>query len=747
MVDRWLCVMAPANSMAPQLYHAMRMLLDLSLLSCWRSAASGPVCVSRTPLGMRIVTTVHLPFFPPFDEGLDTCLDLNVCRFFLRGSSSVFSSDRALSVTDQHCATFGIPAVLRPELPDQNAIIKDSPKGKIGICLLLVRRINGWLSFSKRGGADDLCCYSKKFDSLKNSNNSFFWIDASVCLLSTPWFNGTSVVKDPLPVKVGERTLVDNEVPLNTETEDRVISPSAQTISFVDHIIQDELNYDGKSPSALRRLSRQNEQADTGFGFAAHATEVVTSSSVTPTPERVLEDASHDNVRTRPPSGRFVILSFGSTNTNIPASPQVVPPVTSTPTGLSAPVAESVGDDRRSFGSRPEAGAFSATPSQGSSADDFYESQTIDSASALNVYVPNWNVTNNAQIDNPSICQNLLDHVTPPGYWVTLHNQHDVAFLDAVNINSAQHVCMISELCLRYEHEIMTRENFEKKFTNSAAIVREMDAEIADLKAWLEKFEAEAAKVIELRKRVFDLKATVAIKVSELANFHKENVGLVARFFALELERDGLKNQVMGEGKMREEFVLQQDATERRFAEHAAELDTRIADVRCDMENDLYPHMLTAIVGRRWVVGHSFRLAVYKCARSVECCSALGKVILMAINKGIPQGLEAGIVHGKAGRSLAQVEAYDPEVERKYVVAFFEFEGSAKRRGLCLPFSSASGGTSGPAPSYDSSMGITDYQVSTLVLAGDGGSTNQPTVTQPHDDLFYTFVLDKHGDV
>ncbi|GKB31129.1 hypothetical protein Tco_0870530 [Tanacetum coccineum] len=60
---------------------------------------------------------------------------------------------------------------------------------------------NGWLSFSRRSGAHDPCCVSKKFDSLKNWNNHFFWIDAMVFPLSVPWFNGTSIVKDPLPVE------------------------------------------------------------------------------------------------------------------------------------------------------------------------------------------------------------------------------------------------------------------------------------------------------------------------------------------------------------------------------------------------------------------------------------------------------------------------------------------------------------------------------------------------------------------
>ncbi|GKG17037.1 hypothetical protein Tco_0361994, partial [Tanacetum coccineum] len=139
------------------------------------------------------------------------------------------------------------------------------------------------------------------------------------------------------------------------------------------------------------------------------------------------------------------------------------------------------------------------------------------------------------------------------------------------------------------------------------------EAEVVELKVKLEKLESESAEVEEICKCVSDLEAMV--------------------------------------------FEM----------EHAAKLDARIADVLRDMDNDLYPHMLTAIAGRRWVIRHGFRLAVYKCALSIECRSAMGKVISMAIIKGIQQGLEAGVVHGKAGRSLAQIEAYDPKVEEKYV--------------------------------------------------------------------------------
>ncbi|GKB81200.1 hypothetical protein Tco_0948095 [Tanacetum coccineum] len=618
----------------------------------------------------------------------------------------------------------------------------------------------------------------------------FFWIDASVCPLSISWFSGVSVVKDPLmvdeavdlpcvellnenrtiirkypevflcllglsrsftetdicptllhnndeemglldfvnsadpfKVKIGEQPLAENKVPLLTETKDSVISPSPQTISLVDHTIQDKLNVNvdkrkkrvafvsesspmkrartegivisnsrpsttGKSPTALRRLIRQSGQADTGSGTAAPVTEDATFSSVTPTLERAPEDDFSDNV---------------------------VPLVSSAQAGVNVHVTEPMSDALDSSAPELEARALSATPSQGSSADDFYKSQTIDSATALNV---------------------LLDHVTPPGYWAALRNQHDAGFLDSFNINSAQHVCLVSELRVRYEHKIMTREKYDKKFTNSVAIVQQRNAKIVDLKTRLEKSEDEAAKVVELLKHVSDLEVVVAVKASEVATLNTHNAGLLKKVFTLELvhgeldskvsqltaDCDGLRDQVVGE------------------------------DVIRDMDDDLYPHMLTAIAGRRWVVGHDF---------TGEDCNNL-----------LFQGLEAGVVHGKAGRSLTQIEAYDPKTNGKYVAAVSEFENVSfllldELEGLkdsllalimyALALKDDHGNTDptpefrqfqpsldqgfGSAPPRDSSLGVADYQVSTLVLFGDRGSANQPPVMQPHDDLFDTSVL------
>ncbi|GJZ87417.1 hypothetical protein Tco_0659027 [Tanacetum coccineum] len=598
--------------------------------------------------GTRIVATVHLPLFPSSDG---------------RYGHMSKSRHRAPLVADSSVCPLSIPWF------DGTSVVKDPLPVDEAVDLPCVELLNEKRTLIRK--------YSKTFLCLVGLSRSFVETDVHPTLLRDDEEMGLLDfvrVADPFKVKVGERTLAENEVPLVTETKDReekssfFFEPPPVKMARAEGIaISDSRpSTAGKSPTALRRLSRLSEQGDAGSGSVAPATEDVTSSSITHTPEHVLEDASHDNLRIRSSSGRFVVLSSGSTDTDIPTSPQVDLPANSGSAGINVPVAESAGDGHRSPGSGSAAGDLSAN--QDSSAD-------------------------------------------------------------------------------------------------------------RALQTW---------------------------KVS-----------------ALELECDGLKNQVVGEDEMREEFTSQQDATERRFNERAAELDARIADVRRDMDNDLYPHMLTAFAGRRWVVRHGFCLAVRKCARSIECQSALGKVISMAINKGIQQGLEAGVVHGKAGRSLTKIEAYDPEVEVKYVAAVSEFKGlsfplldeleglkdsplalimsaltlkdgegnkdtspkfsqfqpsldqvtvpiysesgsicremplsndiptirwSAERRGLCPPSGATPGETSGSVPLYDSSLGVADYQVSTLVLSGDGVPAGQPPVVEPHDDMFDTFVLDKPDD-
>ncbi|GJU86846.1 hypothetical protein Tco_1294392 [Tanacetum coccineum] len=311
--------------------------------------------------------------------------------------------------------------------------------------------------------------------------------------------------------------------------------------------------------------------------------------------------------------------------------------------------------------------------------------------------------------------------------------------------------------------------------------------EIVTLKARLETDEKESAELSGLRGRASELETEVVAKSKEVAGLNKQNAELLGKVSALESVREELSNQVSklgvdceslrgeiaGEAKLRDEFASLQDAMARHFEEQSAQLDGGIADVRRDMDTYLYHHMLTAIAGRRWVLGHGVRLAVIKCAQSFECHFALGKVPSLSINNGIQQGLEVEIEHGKAGRSLAQelealkdsplapimfaltldgdvdstprLHELQPSLDQITVPVYSQSSGSrrassishemllsdaipaiherAERRGLVPSSSFAEGGVAHVVPIQDSSLGVAGYQVSSLVHTGDTESS------------------------
>ncbi|GJY58172.1 hypothetical protein Tco_0458064 [Tanacetum coccineum] len=75
-------------------------------------------------------------------------------------------------------------------------------------------------------------------------------------------------------------------------------------------------------------------------------------------------------------------------------------------------------------------------------------------------------------------------------------------------------------------------------------------------------------------------------------------------------------------------------------------MDARLDTLSVDFDEELYPHMLTAIAGRRQVFAN---------------------VVSTGIAKGMSEGLKYGVEHGKAGLKLIVMEAFDPEADNKYV--------------------------------------------------------------------------------
>ncbi|GJU71917.1 hypothetical protein Tco_1263322 [Tanacetum coccineum] len=110
-------------------------------------------------------------------------------------------------------------------------------------------------------------------------------------------------------------------------------------------------------------------------------------------------------------------------------------------------------------------------------------------------------------------------------------------------------------------------------------------------------------------------------------------------------------------------------AVETEGGKHYVEMDARLDTLSIDFDEELYPHMLTAIAGRRWVIRHGLRLAVMKCAESIKLRQTFAYVVSTGTAKGISEGLEYRVKQGEGKLDLAAIEAYDAEADDKYIAA------------------------------------------------------------------------------
>nr|GEX38222.1 transposase (putative), gypsy type [Tanacetum cinerariifolium] len=129
-----------------------------------------------------------------------------------------------------------------------------------------------------------------------------------------------------------------------------------------------------------------------------------------------------------------------------------------------------------------------------------------------------------------------------------------------------------------------------------------------------------------------------------------------------------LQEQVSGDEKLKAAFEEFKQYEDSRVEQRCVEMDARLDALSIDFDEELYPHMLTAIVGRRWMIEHGLRLAVMKCGESLNLRQAFADVVSARITKGMSEGLRHGVEHGQAQLNLESIEAYDLEAKAKYIV-------------------------------------------------------------------------------
>nr|GEX95878.1 putative transposase (putative), gypsy type [Tanacetum cinerariifolium] len=488
------------------------------------------------------------------------------------------------------------------------------------------------MSFSKRPGSD-VVCYTKPLDSLKNWSDRFFWVDAFACFASFPWNTSKGMPKDPFP-KSSEfnaeyfATLVALPAPFHKYQESFLCLVGISRYYTLDEDVYPEFlgdNDEGMdllafirtaNPTKVKVAERQRAENEPRL-LESTVGRVVPLLPIAPARASSELEASVDK-----------LFDEGASGDGQDADVRPVAMTTDTIVEDVAPLQPRRQRKRKTTKLREDYGALGGASTAGKS---MYAVQSLFTGAVLDAEA-------------------------------------------------------------RAEYNIREKRKLRAVVDEQAELLKAKDGEIESLKAQFLLKEAEAVEAIRLRERFLrkreknelgvkmtDLSASIKVRQQEVAD-------LDAQVTAVKLQKDNLVGQVrismiepLSSCGLQEKvaayegFVGQlekfQDEKLEEVNEKFDKLCADFVDMALHLEEKLYPHLLTTISGRKWLLTYGIELAVAKCLNSTEYLSALGAAIIKAVEKGMQEGLPAGITHGAEGRQLADVAAYNPSAEADYLSA------------------------------------------------------------------------------
>ncbi|GKB47023.1 hypothetical protein Tco_0897776 [Tanacetum coccineum] len=266
----------------------------------------------------------------------------------------------------------------------------------------------------------------------------------------------------------------------------------------------------------------------------------------------------------------------------------------------------------------------------------------IDSDSDLQkVYVLRWNVTNGSRLEENRDCHETVDEFAPPRMRAEYNIKEKRRLKSIVDdeaevlkVKEKEMEDLKAQLLLKEAEAIRLRAEASKFEADD----KSLQDEIRSLKERNAAFEKEKG---ELDVRVVDLAASVKVREQEAA-------ALDAMVTTVKLQNDRLVDQE--KVAVYENCISQlekfQDERMKEVNDKFDKLDVDFIKKALHLEERFYPHLLTIIAGRRWLLTHGIKLAIAKCLHSLEYLSALGADISRAIEKGMKDGLAVGITHG-----------------------------------------------------------------------------------------------------
>nr|GEU32154.1 hypothetical protein [Tanacetum cinerariifolium] len=310
-------------------------------------------------------------------------------------------------------------------------------------------------------------------------------------------------------------------------------------------------------------------------------------------------------------------------------------------------------------------------------------------------------MTNGSHLDDDRVCRDMVDEFAPPMFFASVRGMEHNQLFTEFNVRDARQMYLSVEVRMCVEYNVKEKMRLKSVAERQVELLKVKERGIENLKAQLLLREAEAAKAIRLYAQASNFDVVEKSIRDEMDALNERNAILEKERNALDLKVTKLEASTVNELEISsselqekvtvyESFMDQlekfQDDRMKVVNDKFDKLYTDFVEMALHLEEKFYPHLLTTVSGRRWLLIHGMELAIVKCLNSLEYLSALRVAIGKAIEKGMQDGLYAGIVHGKEGMALTNVAAHNSSAEDASVEAvmnILRLEGPlAKKLGL-----------------------------------------------------------------
>nr|GEU94882.1 hypothetical protein [Tanacetum cinerariifolium] len=564
------------------------------------------------------------------------------------------------------------------------------------------------MSFRKRPDSD-VVCYTKPLDSLKRWNDHFFWVNSFAFLASFPWHTGKNVSRDPFPkltefkaddytvlvahpapfrkfsepflclmemsrnytldedtyptflhddgrvadhtkVKVEERECAEEEARLLDSTVGRVVSLLPVALVRVESELE----------ASIERLFDEGGSADQGDsatgGGQETETEIVKRQAATDAsgsshpPKKLRSDyRTSSGVVNADKSPSSLKELLASSILNVESGFMIVATLPFVTFSISAiPEHESgVPDDSVT---RPNLRTIGATERFVITSDSFYHSSTNASRAEgdsiiMSVVVPPVMIevvitTHVASIPSASAPKPSTKVITL--VHASMFHDSDSTGMVRPDATGSSHV-LEKELSMRMRTEycLSERKRLESEFEKQAGLLKAKDDEV---------------EVVGKERKLTDFNSLIT-------SVKSQNDILADR-----TSSSGLQEKVTMYENCMEQLERFQDDRMKVVNDKFYQLYDFV-EMALHLEERFYPHLLTTISCRRWLLAQGMELAIVKCLNSPEYLFILRAAISKAIEKGMQDGLSAEITHSKEVRILTNVAAHNPSAEADYIFA------------------------------------------------------------------------------